>query len=181
MFTCQTDFLEADAGSQTFHAFVNARIFGVPVPASLEVAPDGKASVQVTTSSPTGDVRGAWRSQPNGFAYYTDSSLQEIRRATLNFTLAGAPGSASGPFTFDDGIHGGTISITVGALLDPACGQSCGYLLDFQMTLSDGTALATNLARYYFEPSQVIDLNFGPTTTDTHGHVWPSVALLLGR
>jgi hypothetical protein len=181
VFSCQTDFLGTDVGPQTFHAFVNARIFGVPVPASLEVAPDGKATVEVTTSEPIVDVRGAWRSEPDAFAYYTDATLQNIERATLNVTLSGAPGFASGTFTFDDGIHGGTISITVGALFDPACVASCGYLLDFQMTLSDGTALVIDRARFYPENTQVIDLGFGSMTTDTHGHVWPGVGLLLSR
>jgi len=49
VFTCQATFLEEHAGSQEFFAFVNARIFGVPMPTLLEVASDGKAVVVVTT------------------------------------------------------------------------------------------------------------------------------------
>ncbi|HEX6645183.1 MAG TPA: hypothetical protein VF037_10910 [Gemmatimonadales bacterium] len=48
VFSCETDFLEEHAGAQTFHAFVKARIFGIPIPVPLEVAPDGKATVTVT-------------------------------------------------------------------------------------------------------------------------------------
>jgi hypothetical protein len=175
VFSCRTDFLGTDVGPQTFHAFVNARIFGVPVPASLEVAPDGKATVEVTTRAPTAptvDVRGLWRSNPNDFSY-TDSTLQIAFPAQGNFTLSGAPSSASGTFTFDDGIHGGAISITLGGL-DPAC-PGCGFLItDFQMTLSDGTSfLLDGRARHYCQPqvNECIVLSFR-TVTDTHGHVW---------
>jgi hypothetical protein len=49
-FTCQADFLEEHAGTQEFFAFANTRVFGVPVPVPLEVAPDGKAAVVVTTA-----------------------------------------------------------------------------------------------------------------------------------
>jgi hypothetical protein len=52
VFTCQATFLEEHAGSQEFFAFVNARIFGVPMPTLLEVASDGKAVVVVTTGGP---------------------------------------------------------------------------------------------------------------------------------
>lgn len=38
VFECQTDFLEEHRGTQTFHAFVHARLFGVPVPVPLEIA-----------------------------------------------------------------------------------------------------------------------------------------------
>jgi hypothetical protein len=47
MFECQTDFLEEHRGEQTFHAFVHARLFGVPLPIPLEVAKDGSAVLQV--------------------------------------------------------------------------------------------------------------------------------------
>lgn len=46
-FTCQTDFLEEHAGEQTFHAFAKTRIWGVPVPAPLEIANDARAVVNV--------------------------------------------------------------------------------------------------------------------------------------
>ena len=46
-FTCQTDFLGEHEGSQAFHAFVRTRIFGVPVPVSLEIAADARAAVTV--------------------------------------------------------------------------------------------------------------------------------------
>jgi hypothetical protein len=52
VFTCETDFLEADAGTQTFFAFVKARLFGISVPVLLEVAANGSASVQVNVAPP---------------------------------------------------------------------------------------------------------------------------------
>ncbi|MBA2627794.1 MAG: hypothetical protein H0U85_07260 [Gemmatimonadales bacterium] len=55
-FTCQTDFLVADAGTQTFHAFVKARIFGIPLPVPLEIAADARATVNVTTGQAPGAV-----------------------------------------------------------------------------------------------------------------------------
>jgi hypothetical protein len=47
VFTCQTDFLQEHLGEQVFQAFVRTRIFGVPVPVSLEIANDARASVVV--------------------------------------------------------------------------------------------------------------------------------------
>ena len=52
VFTCQTDFLAADTGQQVFYAFVKARLFGIPMPVSFEIAPDAQAMLQVTDSSP---------------------------------------------------------------------------------------------------------------------------------
>src|SRR5690606_15117599 len=37
-FECETDFLEEHLGNQTFHAFVHAELFGVPLPFPLEGA-----------------------------------------------------------------------------------------------------------------------------------------------
>jgi hypothetical protein len=47
LFECQTDFLAEHEGEQTFHAFVHAKLFGVPLPIPLEVAKDGSAVLQV--------------------------------------------------------------------------------------------------------------------------------------
>jgi hypothetical protein len=55
-FTCQTDFLVADGGLQTFHAFVKAKIFGIALPVPLEIAPDARAAVNVTTGQSAGTV-----------------------------------------------------------------------------------------------------------------------------
>lgn len=46
-FECQTDFLEEHVGPQAFYAFTHAKLFDVPLPVPLEVALDGKATVQV--------------------------------------------------------------------------------------------------------------------------------------
>jgi hypothetical protein len=51
VFECQTDYLQEDGGEQTFHAFVHAKLFGVPIPVPLEVAPDASASVEVGTQA----------------------------------------------------------------------------------------------------------------------------------
>jgi hypothetical protein len=50
-FTCETDFLEEHAGDQTFYAFLKTRIWGVPVPVPLEVAPNGSATVTVSSAA----------------------------------------------------------------------------------------------------------------------------------
>jgi hypothetical protein len=55
-FTCQTDFLAEHAGTQTFFAFVKAKLFGVTVPILLETADDAKATVTVT--NPSGELQG---------------------------------------------------------------------------------------------------------------------------
>lgn len=47
VFTCQTDFLVADAGTQKFYAFVKAKLFGIPVPLPLEIAGNAAATVSV--------------------------------------------------------------------------------------------------------------------------------------
>lgn len=47
VFECQADFLPEHEGVQTFYAFVHAKLFGVSVPVPLEVAQDGKATVNV--------------------------------------------------------------------------------------------------------------------------------------
>lgn len=61
-FTCQTDFLQEHAGLQTFHAFVHAKMFGLPVPFALEVAEDGAATVTVGDPAPSfgGDYLGTY-------------------------------------------------------------------------------------------------------------------------
>jgi hypothetical protein len=46
-FECKTDFLEEHVGEQTFYAFVHAKLFGVALPIPLEIAVDGKATVNV--------------------------------------------------------------------------------------------------------------------------------------
>lgn len=46
-FSCETAFTYADLGTQTFYAFMRARLFGVPLPALFEIAPDAKAMVGV--------------------------------------------------------------------------------------------------------------------------------------
>lgn len=46
-FECQTDFLPEHEGEQTFYAFVHAKLFGMSLPVPLEVAIDGKATVNV--------------------------------------------------------------------------------------------------------------------------------------
>lgn len=46
-FECETDFLEEHLGEQTFHAFVHAELFGVPLPLPLEIAANAAALVEV--------------------------------------------------------------------------------------------------------------------------------------
>lgn len=46
-FTCQTDFLEADAGDQTFYAFARVKVGGVTLPVPVEIGTDAKATVEV--------------------------------------------------------------------------------------------------------------------------------------
>jgi hypothetical protein len=50
-FTCETDFLEEHTGTQTFYAFIHARIFGLPIPIPLEIAADGYARLDVGETS----------------------------------------------------------------------------------------------------------------------------------
>lgn len=52
-FTCQTDFLSEHMGEQAFYAFVNARVWGVPVPVPLEIAVDARATVNVVRTGST--------------------------------------------------------------------------------------------------------------------------------
>jgi hypothetical protein len=52
VFTCQTDFLEADEGPQQFVAFVKAKLFGISVPLLLEVAENAVATVDVVVEDP---------------------------------------------------------------------------------------------------------------------------------
>lgn len=55
-FACETDFLEEHAGEQAFHAFLRTRIWGVPVPVALEVAPNGAATLVVSDTDAPGKV-----------------------------------------------------------------------------------------------------------------------------
>lgn len=77
-FTCQTDFREEDVGEQTFFAFVHPRIFGVPLPVTLEV---GTATVLVS-----------------GFSVTTASLPPGLKGISYSQTLAAENGSA--PFTW---------------------------------------------------------------------------------
>ena len=47
VFECETDFLEEHAGTQTFHAFVHAKMFGFTLPIPLEIAEHAQDSVRV--------------------------------------------------------------------------------------------------------------------------------------
>lgn len=47
IFECETDFLEEHTGTQTFHAFVHAKLFGITLPIPLEVAAHAQASATV--------------------------------------------------------------------------------------------------------------------------------------
>ncbi len=52
VFSCETDFPAADAGAtHRFHAFVRARLFGIPMPL-LEIAGNGSATLTVTPPGP---------------------------------------------------------------------------------------------------------------------------------
>lgn len=58
-FECETDFLVNHIGEQTFHAFVHAKLFGVPLPFPLEVGAFAAADVTVSqqcTAPPAGLV-----------------------------------------------------------------------------------------------------------------------------
>jgi hypothetical protein len=50
-FTCETNFLAEHAGVQTFHAFMRAKLFGIPLPGLIEVSKIGKAQVGVATGT----------------------------------------------------------------------------------------------------------------------------------
>jgi len=51
-FTCETNFLAEHAGVQTFHAFMHAKLFGIPLPGLIEISKIGKAQVGVAASTP---------------------------------------------------------------------------------------------------------------------------------
>lgn len=55
-FECTTDFLAEHQGEQTFHAFVHARLFGVPLLLPLEIAANAVAFVDVGSCSAAGSL-----------------------------------------------------------------------------------------------------------------------------
>lgn len=71
-FECEFFFTDAHLGAQSFHAFVQARIFGVPFATPFELAKDARVTVQVlkepplaitTTTLPAGQVGAPYAAQ----------------------------------------------------------------------------------------------------------------------
>lgn len=63
-FSCQADFLREHIGTQQFYAFVKTRVFGVPLPVPLEIAPDSRASLTVAAESPEAALESVWLRGP---------------------------------------------------------------------------------------------------------------------
>jgi hypothetical protein len=127
-FTCQTDFLEEHAGAQTFYAFLETRIFGVPVPVPLEVAVDGKATVTVT----------------GGAVSVTPSTVTLLPGQTQTFTASVAGGGSQavtwsatgGTFTtsgnsleYTAGSEAGTYSVTATSVASPTHSASAAVTI----------------------------------------------------
>lgn len=51
VFSCSTDFVAADTGVQTFHAFAKAKVLGQPFPLLLELNEDARATLDVVPPS----------------------------------------------------------------------------------------------------------------------------------
>ncbi len=110
-FTCETDFLEEHAGAQTFHAFVKARIFGVPVPVPLEVAADGKATVTVTGGAVT--VTPATVTLGPGESQVFTASVSDGGSAAVTWSATGGTFTASGnTVTYTAGSTPGNYTVT---------------------------------------------------------------------
>ncbi len=108
IFTCQTDFLAADAGQQTFYAFVKANLFGIPMPVAFEIANNAKATLQVdSTSTPAAACD---RLPVDG-----QGSLKELRLlapdSTADSTLADDLAALSRSLSVNGGVSSGTVAI----------------------------------------------------------------------
>jgi hypothetical protein len=141
-FSCQTDFLEADAGAQWFHVFVRTRIFGVPIPVPLEIAADARAMISVVaTSAPRGRIVLITSEPPSGSAHADNffSSIGTLcqRNDTINSvppladavsaTCATSAASQAGNPMSATSEAGGTYSVTVafGVRDDRLDGRQC--------------------------------------------------------
>jgi hypothetical protein len=51
-YTCNADFLQEHEGTQSFHAFVHVKLFGIPLAIPLEINNDARATVEVTLCQP---------------------------------------------------------------------------------------------------------------------------------
>lgn len=118
-FSCQTDFLEEDTGPQTFYAFVHTKIFGVPVPVPLEVAADGRATVQVGPV-PQG-VAGTWTGTFNGTFTPNDGSEPRESPGTITLVLGQSGTSVSG-------------TAELVTFFGPATGRASGTLIGSEIT-----------------------------------------------
>jgi hypothetical protein len=137
VFTCQTDFLEADEGPQQFVAFVKAKLFGIPVPLLLEIAANAVATVDVvvedqltidTSTLPNGTVGTNYlqtlqASGGSGTLQWSVTSGQLPPGLSLasSGAITGTPTTA-GAFTFTVTVASGTqttqrsLSVTIGTV-----------------------------------------------------------------
>ena len=116
-FSCQTDFLAADAGAQTFYAFVKTRIFGIPIPLPLEIAADAKATVTVGTSqiavAPT-----AVTLIPGGQSAFT-ATITGLANPAVTWSATGGTLNSSGnTTTYTAGNVTGTFAVTATSVAD---------------------------------------------------------------
>lgn len=165
VFTCQTAFLAADTGQQTFYAFAKANLFGIPMPVAFEIALDAKAVLQVNPPgvavhvSPTSArlLPGATQQFTATVSGTSDQAVTwsatggSITAAGL-YTAGNAPGtfsvratSVADPTAFQDA----TVSISIGALtgnwsgqLDNFCGTSFVFIPFTASVTGDTTAIS---------------------------------------
>jgi hypothetical protein len=87
-FTCETDFLTEHSGVQTFHAFMKAKLFGIPLPGLIEISKSGKAQVGVATGTP--HVRAGRRVylvDGSFFVFVPETGLGQVNPQEVRVTL----------------------------------------------------------------------------------------------
>jgi alpha-tubulin suppressor-like RCC1 family protein len=84
-FSCETDFTEDHLGEQAFYAFANVRLFGVPLPVPIELAPNSRRSLLVSDERPPIDPSNAVAiGQFHGIAVRDDGTVWGWGRSTFN-------------------------------------------------------------------------------------------------
>jgi hypothetical protein len=193
-FTCQTDFLEEHAGEQTFHAFVHARLFGVPIAIPFEVGIDSKASVHVDA-----DLCGTPPAHAVAFTEDNtssdDSNLSSGTRTIdgPNFSYSAISGGASSTSTSNfawspsvdlygesrDWIRLVPLVPTSAEYLVAQVHVNGSAMATADGNLFDATARITVAARYFGELHVEASLSRGATDTATFDQLvedwyWPS-------
>ena len=180
-FTCQTDFLEEHAGAQTFYAFLETRIFGVPVPVPLEVAADGKATVTVTGGAIS--VTPSTVSLAPGQTQEFIATVAGGGSQAVTWSATGGTFTASGnTLQYTAGAEAGSYAVTATSAANPTLSASAAVTIaDPPVPPGAASVRTTAMARTFdsplceqldqFMPASLVLSRQSPTMTCTSGAV----------